>query len=70
MQIRDIKIKFEGDALTKYGFFALLAWFLIDIMELSERFKIVTVKKRRNRKNRMKRRKSHFLTTRCAWGLS
>ncbi len=31
MQIKDIEIEFEGDALTKYGLFALLAWFLIDI---------------------------------------
>lgn len=60
MQIRDIEIEFEGDTLTKYGLFALLAWFLIDIIELSKRFKIVTVKKRRNRNNPIKRRKKPF----------
>jgi len=60
MQIKDIEIEFEGDTLTKYGLFALLAWFLIDIIELSQRFKIVTVKKRRNRNNPIKRRKKPF----------
>jgi len=60
MQIKDIEIEFEGDTLTKYGLFALLAWFLVDIIELSKRFKIVTVKKRRNRNNPIKRRKKPF----------
>lgn len=60
MQIKDIEIEFEGDTLTKYGLFALLAWFLVDIIELSKRFKIVTVKKRRNRKDPIKRRKKPF----------
>ncbi len=60
MQIRDIEIEFEGDSLTRYGLFALLAWFLVDIIELSQRFKIVTVNKRRNRSNPIKRRKKPF----------
>ena len=60
MQIKDLEIEFEGNALTKYGLFALLAWFLIDIIELPKRFKAVTVKRKRNRKNPMKRRKKPF----------
>lgn len=49
MYIKDIKLKFEGSGLTKYGLFALLAWFLTDILELEKRCKNVTVKKKRNR---------------------
>jgi len=58
--IKDIIIEFEGDDLTKYGLFPLLAWFLIDFISLADYFKKLTVKKKRNRKNPIKRRKSKF----------
>ena len=62
MDIKDIKIEFEGDGLTKYGLFALLAWFLKDIIELEKRCRIVTVKRKRNRdkEKNIKRRESAF----------
>lgn len=60
MQIEDIKIEFEGDTLTKYGLFALLVWFLVDILHLPKRFKLVTVKDKRNRKNLIRRRHKPF----------
>jgi len=69
MQIKDLEIEFEGDALTKYGLFALLAWFLLDIIELPERFKQVTVKSRRNRKNTIKRRKKPFPDDKMCLGI-
>ena len=60
MQIEDIKIEFEGDTLTKYGLFALLVWFLVDILHLPKRFKVVTVKDKRTRDNPITRRHKPF----------
>jgi len=60
VHIKDIIIKYEADNYTKYGLFALLAWFIIDILGLHRRFNIVSVKKKRNNAKRIKRRKSRF----------
>lgn len=60
MEIKDIRVEFEGDTLTKYGLFALLVWFLVDILHLSKRFKLLTVKNKRNRKRPIKRRHKPF----------
>jgi len=60
MQIKDIELRFDATTLTKYGLFALLTWFLVDVLQLEERFKIVTVKRRRNRAKPIKRRKCPF----------
>ena len=60
MQIKDIELRFDATTLTKYGLFALLTWFLVDILHLEERFKIVTVKRRRNRVKPIKRRRCPF----------
>ncbi|CEG12829.1 hypothetical protein MSIBF_A2780003 [groundwater metagenome] len=71
MDIKDIRIKFEGDGLTKYGLFALLAWFLKEIIELEKRCKIVTVKRKRNRdkERNIKRRKSAFPSQKMCVGI-
>lgn len=71
MNIKDITLKFEGDGLTKYGLFALLAWFLIDVLELEKRCKIVTVKRKRNRntEKNIKRRASPFNTQKMCLGI-
>lgn len=58
--IKDIVVEFNGDDLTKYGLFPLLAWFLMDFLQLPDRFKGLTVKKKRNRKHPVKRRKPKF----------
>ena len=60
MEIKDIKVEFEGDTLTKYGLFALLVWFLIDILHLPKRLKLLTVKNKRNRERPTKRRHKPF----------
>ena len=69
MQIKDIKIEFEGDTLTKYGLFALLVWFLVDILHLSKRFRLLTVKNKRNRKKPIKRRRKPFPASKMCLGL-
>jgi len=60
LRIKDIIIEFDGDDLTKYGLFPLLAWFLMDYLLLPQYLKGLTVKKKRNRKRPIKRRKPKF----------
>jgi len=71
IDIKDIGLKFEGDGLTKYGLFALLAWFLKDVLELEKRCTIVTVKRKRNRdeERNIKRRKSPFPAPKMCVGI-
>ena len=42
--IKDIIIEFDGDDLTKYGLFPLLAWFLMDYFPLPNYSKDLTGK--------------------------
>ncbi|ODS37497.1 MAG: hypothetical protein A7316_09345 [Candidatus Altiarchaeales archaeon WOR_SM1_86-2] len=60
--IKDIKVEFTEDGLTKHGLFGLLAWYLVEILDFEKRCEIVTVKRKRNRdKNKsIKRRKCKF----------
>ena len=67
--IKDIIIEFEGEDLTKYGLFPLLAWFLIDFISLSDYFKKLTIKKKRNRKKPIKRRKPKFDVSQMCIGI-
>lgn len=67
--IKDIIIEFDGDDLTKYGLFPLLAWFLMDYLLLPRYFKDLTVKKKRNRKRPIKRRKPKFDTSQMGMGI-
>lgn len=67
--IKDIIIEFEGDDLSKYGLFPLLAWFLMDFLLLPGYFKDLTVKKKRNRKRPIKRRRSKFNVSQMCMGI-
>lgn len=67
--IKDIIIEFDGDDLTKYGLFPLLAWFLMDYLLLPNYFKDLTVKKKRHRKRPIKRRRSKFNISQMCMGI-
>jgi len=69
LHIKDIIIEFDGDDLTKYGLFPLLAWFLMDYLLLPQYFKGLTVKKKRNRKKPIKRRKPKFDISQMCMGI-
>jgi len=69
LHIKDIIIEFDGDDLTKYGLFPLLAWFLMDYLLLPSYFKNLTVKKKRNRKKPIKRRKPKFDVSQMCMGI-
>ena len=60
LHIRDILLQFEGNDLSKYGLFPLFAWYLVDYVELLKRLKPLTVKRKRNNKKPIKRRKPKF----------
>lgn len=47
-QIKDIEIEFSEDNLSKYGIFPLVAWFILDFLRLREKFKKLSVKRKRN----------------------
>lgn len=68
-EIKDIIIEFEGEDLTKYGLFPLVAWFLTGFLQLEKYFKGITVKKKRNRSNPIKRRKPKFTISQMCMGL-
>lgn len=69
LHIRDILLKFEGDDLSKYGLFPLFAWYLVDYVQLLKRLKPLTVKRKRNNKNPIKRRTPSFTDAQLAIGI-
>jgi len=69
LQIRDILLKFKGDDLSKYGLFPLFAWYLVDYVQLLKRLKPLTVKRKRNNKNPIKRRTPKYSEAQLAIGI-
>ncbi len=69
LHIQDILIEFEGDDLSKYGLFPLFAWYLVDYVNLLERLKHLTVKRKRNNKNPVQRRTPKFTESQLGIGL-
>jgi len=69
LHIKDILIQFEGNDLSKYGLFPLFAWYLMDYVELPQRFKSLTVKRKRNNLNPVKRRAPQFTESQLAIGI-
>ena len=69
LHIRDILLKFEGDDLSKYGLFPLFVWYLVDYVQLLKRLKPLTVKRKRNNKNPIKRRKPTFTEAQLGIGI-
>jgi len=69
--IKDIKIEFTEDGLTKHGLFGLLAWYLVEVLDFGKRCELLTVKKKRNRNKdkNIKRRKSPFPATKMCMGI-
>lgn len=69
LHIQDILIKFEGDDLSKYGLFPLFVWYLVDYVQLPKRLEILTVKRKRNNKNPVKRRTPQYTEAQLGVGL-
>jgi len=60
LAIEDIVLEFTGHNKTKYGLFPLFAWYMMEIVDLAGFFKNITVKKKRNRVDPVKRRKPKY----------
>jgi hypothetical protein len=58
--IKDIQLFFDEENLSKYGAFPLLAWFMLDLLQLRGKLKIVSVKHKRNNRKKVKRYKCTF----------
>lgn len=67
--IKDIQLVFDEDNLSKYGAFPLLAWFMIDLLRLRDKLKIVSVKHKRNNNRKIKRYKCTFSGTDMCIGI-
>lgn len=69
LHIREILLKFEGDDLSKYGLFPLFVWYLVDYVQLLKRLRPLTVKRKRNNQNPVKRRKPRYSEAQLAMGI-
>ena len=58
--IKDIQLVFDANNLSKYGAFPLLAWFMLDLLRLRDKLKIVSAKHKRNNRQKVKRYKCTF----------
>lgn len=58
--IKDIHLVFDEENLSKYGAFPLLAWFMLDLLRLRDKLKTVSVKHKRNNRQKIKRYKCTF----------
>lgn len=68
--IEDILLEFEGDDLSQYGLFPLFAWYLTDVIHLTEYFEQVTVKRKRNHKKPKVRRTPKYNDVQMCIGLT
>jgi len=58
--IKDIQLVFDEENLSKYGAFPLLAWFMIDLIRVRDKLKILSAKRKRNNRRKVKRYKCTF----------
>ena len=58
--IKDIHLVFDEENLSKYGAFPLLAWFMLDLIRIREKLKILSAKRKRNNLRKVKRYKCTF----------
>ncbi len=60
LHIDDILITYEGQDLSQFGLFPLVAWYLLDVLKLRDYFQQVTVNKKRNHNQKRKPKKRDF----------
>jgi hypothetical protein len=67
--IRDIRVEFEGENLSKYGLFPLFIWYLNDVIRLPEYFAQISVNRKRNHSRKRRGRKPQYTDTQMCMGL-
>ena len=60
LHINDIRISYQGQDLSQFGLFPLVAWYLIDVLKLPDYFQQVTVNKKRNHNQSRKPKKARL----------
>ena len=60
MHIDDIRIIYQGQDLSQFGLFPLVAWYVIDVLKLPDYFEQITVNKKRNHNQTRKPKKRDF----------
>ena len=70
LHIDDIKISYQGQDLSQFGLFPLIAWYLIDVLKLRDYFGQITVNKTRNSKRNRKPRTRDFTDEDMCIGLA
>ncbi len=69
LHIDDILITYEGQDLSQFGLFPLVAWYLLDVLKLRDYFQQVTVNKKRNHNQKRKPKKRDFTDEDMCLGL-
>ena len=69
VHISDIKISYQGQDLSQFGLFPLVAWFLIDVLKLKDYFGQITVNQKRNHNQTRKPKKRDFSDSERCLGL-
>ena len=69
LHISDINISYQGQDLSQFGLFPLIAWYLIDVLKLPEYFRQVTVSQKRNLNQKRKPKERVFSDAEMCLGL-
>ena len=69
LHIDDIMISYQGQDLSQFGLFPLLAWYFIDVLKLPDYFQQVTVNKKRNHSRDRTPKKREFTDSDMCLGL-
>ena len=69
LHIDDIIISYQGQDLSQFGLFPLVAWYLLDVLKLRDYFQQVTVNKKRNHNQERKPKKRDFTDEDMCLGL-
>jgi hypothetical protein len=56
----DVVVEFSGEDKTKFGLFPIFAWYMMEVIDLKAFFNQVTVKRKRNHNEPLKRRKPKY----------
>ena len=70
LHIDDISIRYQGQDLSQFGLFPLIAWYLIDVLKLRDYFGQVTVNQTRDSNRTRKPKKRDFSDADMCLGLS
>ena len=69
LHIDDITISYQGQDLSQFGLFPLIAWYFLDVLKLPDYVEQITVNKKRNHNRKRKPKKRDFSDRDMCMGL-